>query len=215
MKILYFEGAGYEGAERSKNTIGNCRIRTAFHLDDGRGIYLEITCSTSNEIYRKRKKIIGDLQYIGFVDFVHYITDDVPNDDCNKHTLPNMKNKHFPYDFKSILAFVNSLGASFDDVMVLPNLAGYRVHSKDYKKRYNYADEFTPDWRAIGKACEIYNYFYNLEKEEGKKFPNFSLYNDEEDKTKLHLVRHYNNYNKEWIVDASSDSWLSTMIELY
>lgn len=35
MKTLYFEGAGWEGAEISKNTIGNCRIRTAFHTIDG------------------------------------------------------------------------------------------------------------------------------------------------------------------------------------
>ena len=32
-KTLYFEGAGWSGADSSKATIGNCRIRTAFHLD--------------------------------------------------------------------------------------------------------------------------------------------------------------------------------------
>ena len=42
MKVLYFEGAGWSGADISKATIGNCRIRTAFHLDDGRAVYLEI-----------------------------------------------------------------------------------------------------------------------------------------------------------------------------
>lgn len=35
-KTLYFEGAGWSGADSSKATIGNCRIRTAFHLDPGR-----------------------------------------------------------------------------------------------------------------------------------------------------------------------------------
>ena len=41
-KVLYFEGAGWSGADISKATVGNCRIRTAFHLDDGRKVYLEI-----------------------------------------------------------------------------------------------------------------------------------------------------------------------------
>lgn len=45
MKTLYFEGAGWSGADISKATIGNCRIRTAFHLDDGRAVYLEINGS--------------------------------------------------------------------------------------------------------------------------------------------------------------------------
>lgn len=38
VKTLYFEGAGWEKAERSINTIGNCRVRTAFHLDNGKGV---------------------------------------------------------------------------------------------------------------------------------------------------------------------------------
>lgn len=109
---------------------------------------------------------------------------------------------------------MNSLGASFDKICVLPNLAGYRVHSDDRAKRYNYADEFTPDWEVIKRAEEIHKYFYQLEQSEGKKFPNFSLYNEENDKTKLYLIRHYNGYNKKWLINASSDSWLKTMIEV-
>lgn len=211
VKTLYFEGAGWEKAERSINTIGNCRVRTAFHLDNGKGVYLEIVCG---EMLGERKKVYGGLQYVGFVDFLFYITDEEPNDDCNKHKLPDMRNTHFAYDFDSILAFVNSLGASFDNICVLPNLAGYRVHSDDRKKRYNYADEFTPDWEAVRRAEEIYEHFYKLEQSEGKKFPNFSLYNNESDKTRLYLIRHYNGYNKKWLIDASSDSWLKTIVEV-
>lgn len=110
--------------------------------------------------------------------------------------------------------FFVSLGASFDKICVLPDLAGYRVHSDDSEKRYNYADEFTPDWEVIKRAKEIREYFYQLEQSEGKKFPNFSLYNDEGDKTKFYLIRHYNGYNKKWLINASSDSWLNTMIEV-
>ena len=82
MKVLYFEGAGWSGADISKATIGNCRIRTAFHLDDGRAVYLEIT-GTERTKYSSPQ--IFQWQYTGFVDYCHYITDDKPNDDCNKH----------------------------------------------------------------------------------------------------------------------------------
>lgn len=44
MKTLYFEGAGWSEADISKATIGNCRIRTAFHTTDGRAVYLELGC---------------------------------------------------------------------------------------------------------------------------------------------------------------------------
>lgn len=57
-------------------------------------------------------------------------------------------------------------------------------------------------------------HFYKLEQSEGKKFPNFSLYNNESDKTRLYLIRHYNGYNKKWLIDASSDSWLKTIVEV-
>lgn len=81
-KTLYFEGAGWSGADISKATVGNCRIRTAFHLDDGRAVYLEIIGS---ERTKHSSLEIHQWPYTGFVDCCHYITDDVPNDDCNKH----------------------------------------------------------------------------------------------------------------------------------
>lgn len=27
-------------------------------------------------------------------------------------------------------------------------------------------------------------------------------------------IRHYNGYNKKWLIDASSDSWLKTIVEV-
>jgi hypothetical protein len=42
VKTLYFEGAGWSGVDVSKTIIGNCRTRTAFRLDNGRAVYLEI-----------------------------------------------------------------------------------------------------------------------------------------------------------------------------
>ena len=83
MKTLYFEGVGWSGADISIATIGNCRIRTAFHLDNGRAVYLEMTGSErtkySTELYQ--------WQYTGFVHYCHYITNDNPNDDCNRYNI--------------------------------------------------------------------------------------------------------------------------------
>lgn len=83
MKTLYFEGAGMAGADISKATIGNCRIRTAFHLDNGKPVYLEITAGERT----KRNIEVYKWRYTGFVDACFYITDDRPNDDCNLHRL--------------------------------------------------------------------------------------------------------------------------------
>ena len=90
-KVLYFEGAGLSDISISKATIGNCRIRAAFHLDDGQPVYLEIVGA---ERYRNCNLNIFRWQYTGFVEACYYITDDVPNDDCNKHRIIlNYKNE--------------------------------------------------------------------------------------------------------------------------
>jgi len=36
MRTLYFEGAGWDKADVSIATIGNCRCRTAFKNDEGK-----------------------------------------------------------------------------------------------------------------------------------------------------------------------------------
>lgn len=123
-KTLYFEGAGWSGADSSKATIGNCRIRTAFHLDlekkhprcscrephDGAAaVYLEIICGT---IGKENKKLGLEPTYYGWIDYLHYVTDDDRNDDCNRHILPFERRARIGYTLESILKFVNDLGAS-------------------------------------------------------------------------------------------------------
>ena len=87
-KTLYFEVAGWSGADSSKATIGNCRIRTAFHLDpekkhprcscgephDGAAaVYLEIICGT---IGKENRKLGLEPTYYGWIDYLHYVTND-------------------------------------------------------------------------------------------------------------------------------------------
>ena len=213
-KILYFEGAGWSEADSSKATdVGNCRIRTAFHLDDGRPVYLEIIQGTRPA--GKNKKVPP--VYYGWVDFLHYITDDEKNDDCNKHRLPQERKVEFDYSREAILNFVNGLGASFDEVVVVPDLGGYRVHRDEYSpkgtERVNYGDAFRYDAELTAKREAVHAEIYAMERAEGKQFPNFSLWADQDDPEKLHLLRHFNGYNKHWTINAAADDWKETMTE--
>lgn len=235
-KVLYFEGAGWSGADISKATVGNCRIRTTFHLDDGRAVYLEIS---GFERTKHSPRGIYEWQYTGFVDCCFYITDDVPNDDENNHPARlSSRKKRFEYNEASILRFVNSLGASFTAVKVLPDLGGYRVFPEEKSghglDRYYYGDEFDYDPEMIARREAIYDKVYEIEKDEllrdraanGHKFvhspgttdyPNFSLWVDEFDSGCLHLLRHFNGYNKHWIIRTDVgdklEDWMATAKE--
>ncbi len=246
MKVLYFEGAGWSGADISKATIGNCRIRTAFHLDDGRAVYLEIIGS---ERTKNSGQFVFPWQYTGFVTDCHYITDEKPNDDCNNHhvMLPQKRgerretvenNTRFEYTEAEILRLVNSLGASFDAVKVVPDLGGFRVFPEDHScygpDGYNYGDVFQFDPEMTARREAVYDKVYDIEKDErmcdralgGKKFvhstsgtdyPNFSLWVDEKDPGLLHLLRHFIGCNKHWTIRTDTgdtlEDWMATAKE--
>lgn len=237
MKTLYFEGAGWSGADISKATIGNCRIRTAFHLDDGRAVYLEINGSERTK-YSSLK--VHKWQYTGFVWSCFYVTDEEPNDDENKHSIRLTDRKRiFEYTEAAILKLVNSLGASFEAVKVVPDLGGYRVFPENYTRsggisRLNYGDEFQFDPEMTARREAVHDWVYQMEKEEldadwkerGGRFvhlpgraasPNFSLWVDEKDSGMLHLMRHFNAHNRHWTirtdVGESLDDWMATITE--
>ena len=140
MKTLYFEGAGCVPA----NDVENCRIRTAFTNKAGEKIYLEMSS----------KKIITTEDGYICCDFCHYITSDPKIDDVNYSRLSCERNAELKmkYTKANILAFVNEhCNADFDEIVVLDNLAGYRVFA-DYTKNtvntplmYNYGDTFEYD----------------------------------------------------------------------
>lgn len=172
MKTLVFEGAGWSGAERSKETIGNCRIRTAFHLVDGRAVYLEITCCNT--------KTNG--VYDGFISDCFYITGDP--DDCSKNRVKYLGDRIIPYTQESILAFANGLNGDFDAIVVAPDLGGYRVFSE--LGYFNYGDEFEYDEELITKRDVIRDTLYTEEKK-WDEFPLCILYVDEADKKRTAL----------------------------
>jgi len=227
MKTLYFEGAGWAGADISKATVGNCRIRTAFHNDAGKAFYVEMSAC---EVTKHSADRIKHLKYAGFVTDCFYITGSP--DDCNQHSIHSRNDVSFEYNKENILKFVNRLGCSFGAIEVLPDLAGYRVFKEKFAygtEQYNYGDEFQHNAELTKRAEEINRYFYDMEKKErqadrtagtrkfvhspsGACYPNFSLWVDENDPALLHLLRHYNGYNRHWTIKNAED-WQDTITE--
>lgn len=201
MKTLYFEGAGCV----PRGEVENCRIRTAFHDDKGRAIYLEIM---GVEADKRSKKRYPSFENIGFVDSCHYITGG--RDDENENVIHHRNIKTFEYTKENILHFVNSLGCSFDQVVILPDLAGYRVFG-DGEERH-FGDEFQYNEERTARAEEIRKHFYALEKSEGKQYPNLSLWVDQDSPELLHLLRHFNGYNRHWVIQ-NVDNWQDTIEE--
>lgn len=202
-KILYFEGAGLFDCEHSKANakagVSNLRIRTAFHDNNGRSIYLELTsyiplAARKGKTRKKQRLMENDPNlYMTSVDFCYY------DFDCNGER-PQYSRKPFPYEHEAILNFINELpDVSFDDFMVLPNLGGYRVHrEKKTPCPYNYGDEFDFDYALFGKRMGCWAYVHCIEESEGRKYPNFSLWVDEDNPNILHCLRHFSGYNKHY-----------------
>lgn len=211
-KVLYFEGAGWEKSEKG-GEIGNCRIRTAFTLKNGKKVYFEAIAwqpdkkmvKAYNEAYNKpetlsqgkhgkrflSKKLEAGKTYLG-VDYLHYITDETDENginvsDCNENRIKFDDDVSKEWTKAELLAFVNGLGADFDEVECLPNLAGYRVFADGVPqpqrngniKNYNYGDEFDYNAEQTARRVTEYKKIYEEEKEiKGVKYPCFNFYVD-------------------------------------
>jgi len=181
MKKVYFEGAGCVPA----GEVANCRIRTAFTNNDGKKIYIEFTSYTVTNIdHKKWNRYLGYAvgTVLGFCDFCHYITYDPNVDDCNKSCLPCERNGQFIYTYEGIKNFINeNCNASFDEIVILDNLAGYRVFNDSGKhntpEAYNYGDTFAYDAelteKRIAKVAELSEYFKRIFNQE---YDNTSYY---------------------------------------
>ena len=194
-KVLYFEGAGCV----PRGEVENCRIRTAFTNRVGKKIYLELS---GFEVTKSSPTAFHAYKNAAMVDHCFYITGD--DDDCNKHSAGEWRST-FEYTKFNILSYVNSLNCSFDEVVILPDLAGYRVHKEG--KEYNYGDTFEYNEELTKIRQAIYTYYYELEKGEGKKYPNFSLWVDKDNNNQLHLLRHFMGYNKHWLITLIGNDW--------
>lgn len=163
-KTLYFEGAGCVPC----NDVENCRIRTAFTNRDGKKIYIELLSGYKhtkieygkNGRKLKHPKMISEDGYL-FCDFCFYITEDPEIDDCNKSRLSCERNQEMEkvkYTKENILSFVNeNCNADFEDVVILDDLAGFRVHAdgkRNTPEAYNYGDLFNYDAELTRRCRE-------------------------------------------------------------
>jgi hypothetical protein len=206
MRTLYFEGAGWFDADTSKATdMRNCRVRTAFTDNAGRKIYLEMS---AHVVTKNSSPIVKNFTVACWVTDCFYITGD--RDDCNNNRILNRGEVTFEYNKENVLKFVNSLGCNFKDVETLPDLAGYRVFKDG--GGINFGDEFQYSEERTARAEEIRRHFYAVEQSEGKKYPNFSLWVDDENPETLHLLRHFNGYNKHWLI-YNTENWQETITE--
>lgn len=162
MKTLYFEGAGCV----PRGDLENCRIRTAFSLDNGDKVYLEISAT---ECTKHTSRIYKGFKNPAHIDHLHFIKG------YDEEVVAYKKNGFvFDYTRKNLLEFVNSLGASFDEVIILPDLSGYRVHK--HGGGYNFADEFIYNVERTEQAEKIKQWYYDREKAKGVRFPCFSIW---------------------------------------
>ncbi len=162
MRILYFEGAGCV----PRGDLENCRIRTALSLDNGNLVYLEISAS---EVTKNMSPTYKLFKNVAHIDHCHNITgydEKVREFDRNGFV--------FEYNRENLLKFVNGLGASYDAVKILPDLAGYRVHKDG--GGYNFADEFIYNEERTKQAERIKQWYYDKEKAKGVKYPCFSIW---------------------------------------
>ena len=205
MKTLYFEGAG--SSDTARSDVENCRIRTAFANNDGQKIYFE---TSGHEITDKhQKKLHPGIKFLGMIDSCHY---EIEGKNENETGIKGMRHRTFEYTKANILGIVNSLRCDFDEIVILPHLAGYRVFKSDNCKGLNYGDEFIFNAELTARAQEIEKHFYALERAEGKRYPNCSVWVDQQDREVLHLLRHFNGYNKHWTI-RNVPNWQETIEE--
>lgn len=175
-KVLYFEGAGCVPC----NDVENCRIRTAFTNKEGKKVYIEFISGYKHTVVEygkngkklKQPKTISEDGYLS-CDYCHYITDDQEIDDCNVSVLECERNSSIEkvkYTKENILNFINKYcNADFDEIVILDNLAGFRVFSDGKHNTfsaYNYGDEFNYNKelteKRIEKVKEMKKYFSKL-----------------------------------------------------
>ena len=189
MKVLYFEGAGsfdtnyiLKGHNIRFGDVGNCRIRTAFHVGK-QAYYIEIISNERNK-YNKNSGLYN-WPVTGFVDMFAPIDEETGEIDYknsfNKPPFVPVKAgvkrtpRSFEYSKERILKIVNDMtGADFDAIEVADKYSGSRVFADRVNRisQYHFGDEFVPnhEYEVLHKMA----YEAILEKRKavsGERFP--------------------------------------------
>lgn len=190
-RVLYFEGAGMWLDDC--NDVGNPRIRSAFTADDGKRYYMEIHGNPYSQEWRKSYPDLCKGERIAWLDSCHEITNSTDDDaNVNRHDID--RNLLFPYTLEGICEAINKhLNCSFERVVVLPDLSGYRVFAPNWQSaernvdKYIYGDEFVFDPETTAKAERIKDQEEQKQRDMGEKHPCLSAYRDADDPLLLHI----------------------------
>ena len=171
VKVLFFEGAGLV----ERGDVENCRIRTAFRNDAGKGFYLELSGVEPTKITPER---LRGFMNIGFVDYCYELGVNTSRFrfDGEEQIRFEIEKYNFEYSKQGILNFVNSvLGCSFTEIVVVDMFYDYHVHKDG--GGYNFMEDH--DWN-VEKAHAARQAFFELDmkirKQLGKKYSKISLH---------------------------------------
>lgn len=185
-KTLYLVKMGMDydnnNLEMKGSDVGNYRIRGTFHDKNGDVIFVEFGNGCQ---YDKNFKKISNIKLR--VDFQFNASIDW---DCNNSSIKIDYDllDNYNYTKQDILRYIKDVfGVEFDNL----DLIDTSLFNYDYKEITG--DEIKPDLKKIEQVKKIRDYFYKYEKEiEGKKYPNFSMYYQD---NILTVLLHYNCYN--------------------
>ena len=190
-KILYLVKMGMDYDQKTidmeGSDIGNYRIRGTFHDKNNDLIFIEF----GNAYEFKNKKPISKIKLR--VDHQFNASNDW--DENNSHIKIDYEAlKTYNYTKQDILKYIHkTFGVKFDELQLIDTTI------TNYNYREIAGDEFQPDEKTIAQAQKINDYFYNYEKEvEKKKYPNFSIYYEND---KLTILKHYNGFNDKIVID--------------
>ena len=163
VKVLFFEGAGC--AERGD--LENCRIRTVFRNDDGKGFYLELS---GFEKHKWTPDYLKHFENVGHIDYCYELGKD------GEKLRADIEKKNFEYSRQSILDFVNrEMGCSFTDIVITDMFYGYRVHK--YGVGYNFMEDHNFDHKKAARARNAFNEVdMVIRKKLCEKYSQISLY---------------------------------------
>lgn len=165
--------------------VGNYRIRGTFHDKNGNLIFIEFGSGCKYDRRHKKIELISRIK----LRIDHQFNASQDWDENKSHIkIDYQKLEAYNYTKKDILLYIkNQFGVKFDNLILIDT----SICNYDYKKIAG--DEFIPDTKAIEQAQKIKDYFYKFEKEkEGKRFPNFSIYYEND---VLTVLKHYNGFN--------------------
>lgn len=133
-KTLVFERAGMK--LNDMNDVGTGRIRTAFHIEDGKALYLELIAMRRMSGSHVCSWALWDRT--GFIDSCYEMEGDEIKSDYIEPDNVDV-HSHFEWTIEKILELVNSIGGDFESIRIA-DPEEYRVFKDSSGNHCNFGD---------------------------------------------------------------------------